>query len=177
MLAHFHSGKDHQTLLRAWRRVVDAARDDPKPVLLLAGRPAGTEHAVKALAFDLDLREHIRFLGDVDDVGGLLRASDIAVFSSSSDLFGRAATEPMRAGLPVVATDIPGIREAVGDDGAAFLAPPGDDGVLAAAILRLVRDPELRERVGNANAELLEARHPAESTSRRYARLLAEKLP
>jgi glycosyltransferase involved in cell wall biosynthesis len=177
MLANFHSGKDHTTLLHAWRRVVDALDADGRTaVLLLAGRPAGTESSVKALAFDLDLRDHIRFLGDVEDVRGLLGAVDLAVFSSRSELFGRAATEPMLAGLPVVGTDVPGISEPLGEAGHSFLAPPGDAAGLAEAILQFAYDPELRVRVGEANAELLRGRQPAESTSRVYARLLADAL-
>jgi glycosyltransferase involved in cell wall biosynthesis len=176
MLAHFHSGKDHITLLHAWRLVVDELREGPRPVLLLAGRPAGTESSVKALAFDLNLRDHIRFLGDVDDVPGLLSAVELAVFSSRSELFGRGATEPMRVGLPVVGTDVPGIREAVGEEGAAFLAPPGDAAAFARLVVMLARDPELRTAVGRKNAELLRARQAPETTSRVYARLLAEAL-
>ena len=149
MLGHLHVGKDHDTLLRAWRLVVDALEGEGRRcVLLLAGRPAGTHHAIKALAFDLALRDRVRFLGDVEDVSGLLEAVDLAVFSSRSEALGRGATEPMYAGLPVVATDVPGIREAVGEPGLPFLAPPGEVAGLADSILRLARDAELRARVG-----------------------------
>ncbi len=177
MLAHFHRGKDHVTLLRAWRSVVDAlASTRLHPTLLLAGRDAGSEDAAKALAFDLDLRGHVCFLGEVTDVSGLLDASDIAVFSSHRELFARGATEPMGAGLPVVGTDIPGIREAVGEQGEPFLAPPGDPDSLAEAIVRLALDPDLRARVGRANAELIRVRHNEDASSHLYATLLADAL-
>jgi glycosyltransferase involved in cell wall biosynthesis len=177
MLAHFHAGKDHRTLLHAWRRVVDQlAEGGPNPVLLLAGRPAGSENSVKALAYDLDLRDHVRFLGDVDDVTGLLTAVELAVFSSRSELFGRGATEPMSAGLPVVGTDVPGIREPAGDVGAPFLAPPGDDETFAEMIVGFARDPALRARVGAANAELMKGRQSAEVTWKLYATLIASAL-
>jgi glycosyltransferase involved in cell wall biosynthesis len=177
MLAHLHRGKDHPTALRAWRRVVDALQPEGiDAVLLLAGRPAGTESAVKALALDLDLRDHVRVLGDVADVAGLLGASDLAVFSSRSELFGRGATEPMLAGLPVVATDVPGIKEAVGEAAGAFLVPPGDAARLAEVVVTLARDARLREGAGQANAELIRSRHPTEATSKVYATLLARAL-
>jgi glycosyltransferase involved in cell wall biosynthesis len=177
MLAHFHAGKDHTTLLHAWRRVVDQlGNGGPNPVLLLAGRAAGSENAVKALAFDLDLRDHVQFLGEVDDVSGLLTAVELAVFSSRSELFGRGATEPMSAGLPVAGTDVPGISEAVGDVGATFLAPPGDDAAFADVVVAFARDPALRTRVGAANAELMRERQSAEITWKLYARLLADAL-
>jgi len=176
MLGHFHVGKDHTTLLRAWRLVVDRIGTTGGPVLMLAGRPAGTEDAAKALAFDLDLRPYVRFLGDVDDVAGLLGAVDLAVFSSPSEALGRGATEPMSLGLPVVGTDVPGIREAVGEPGRPFLAAPGDAERLADAVLRLAADPELRALVGRRNAELIRGRQSAEQTTDVYVRLLADAL-
>jgi glycosyltransferase involved in cell wall biosynthesis len=177
MLAHLHAGKDHPTLLRAWRLVVDRLAEEGRSAcLLLAGRPAGTEDDIKALAFDLDLREHIRFLGEIEDIGGLLDASDLAVFSSRSECLGRGATEPMAAALPVVATDVPGIREAIGDPGRAFLAPAGDAGALADSILRLARDPQLRRELGAANAELIATRQSPEKTSLVHARVIAALL-
>ena len=177
MLAHFHGGKDHETLLRAWRLVVD--RLPPRgrrPVLLLAGRDAGREDAAKALAFDLDLREFVRFVGELDDIGGLLDAADLAVLSSARECFPRGAMEPMAAGLPVVGTDVPGVSEAVGEPGAPYLAPSGDADALADAILRLVGEPELRARLGRANAELIRSRQSGDSTSRAYAGLLRDGL-
>ena len=152
MVGHLHPGNDHATLLRAWRLVVDRLVPEERgPVLLLAGRDAGGDNAAKALAYDLDLRDYVRFAGEVSDVSGFLGAADLAVFSSRSELIGRGATEPMAAGLHVVGTDIPGIREAVGVSGVSFLAPPGDAPALAEAILRFATDSELRARVGRAN--------------------------
>lgn len=177
MLGHLHGGKDHATLLRAWRIVVDRlAHEGRSACRLIAGRSAGTEDDVKALAFDLDLREQVRFLGDVEDVGGLLAACDLAVFSSRSECVGRGATEPMAAGLAVAATDVPGIREGVGGPGREFLAAPGDEATLANAVLRLARDRQLREEVGQANAQLIVTRQSASTTSLVYARLIADVL-
>jgi glycosyltransferase involved in cell wall biosynthesis len=112
----------------------------------------------------------------VDDVTGLLAAVELAVFSSRSELFGRGATEPMSVGLPVVGTDVPGIREAVGDVGAPFLAPPGDDETFAKAVVTFARDPALRARVGGANAELMKERQSADVTWKQYAKLVASVL-
>jgi glycosyltransferase involved in cell wall biosynthesis len=157
--------------------VVDRlARDGRRPVVLFAGRDAGGGDAAKALAFDLDLREYVRFLGEVDDVSGLLHAADLAILSSRSEMFARAVAEPMGVGLAVVGTDVPGIREVTGDPGEPFLAPPGDAPALADAILRLALDEDLCARVGRANAELIRARQSREATSRQYAALLADEL-
>jgi glycosyltransferase involved in cell wall biosynthesis len=178
MLGHLHSGKDHDTLLRAWRLVVEemVTAGERAPVLLLAGREAGTHHAVKALAYDLGLRDRVRFLGEVTDISGLLEASDLGVFSSRSEALGRGATEPMYAALAVAATDVPGIREAVGAPGLPFLSAPGDIESLAATILRLARDADLRVRVGRENAKLIRERQSAKETTAVYAELVARAL-
>ena len=177
MLAHFHSGKDHATLLRAWRIVVDAlVPHRRRAVLLLAGRDAGAGDAAKALAFDLDLREYVRFVGEIADVSGLLDAVDIAVLSSPSEMFSRAVAEPMGFGIPIAGTDVPGIREVMGNPGEPFLAAPGDALGLADTILRLALDPELRASVGRANAELIRVRQSREAASHVYAQLLFERL-
>lgn len=178
MVAHLHRGKDHETLLHAWRSVVDeiGARTRSSPVLVLAGRDAGCGDALKALAFDLDLRSHVRFAGDVQDLSGLLAACDLAVFSTHGECLGRGATEPMHAGLPVVGTDVPGVREAVGEVGVRFLVPRRDPGALADAILRLLADNGLRREVGEAAATLIRSRQSGESTSRRTIDVIARAL-
>jgi len=57
----------------------------------------------------------------------------------------------MAAGLPVVATDIPGVREALGNEAVEHLAPTGDAEALAERVLALIGSPVLRETVGAAN--------------------------
>src|SRR4029078_7912473 len=91
--------KDHQTLLRSWRRVVDGLdQDGRRAVLLLAGDAYPMQDAAKALAFDLRLDESVRFLGVVDDVPGVVRAADVSVLSSLREGLPRALLERMGAG-------------------------------------------------------------------------------
>ena len=177
MVGHLHGGKDHPTLLRAWRIVVDRLQEEGREaVLLLAGRPAGSQDALKGIAFDLDLRSSVRFLGDVDDLSGLFEACDMAVFCSRSECLGRGATEAMYAGLAVAGTNIPGIREAVGEAGWPVLATPGDVEGHADTILRLAGDPDARARLGKINAELIRERQCAKATSGAWAALLEHAL-
>jgi glycosyltransferase involved in cell wall biosynthesis len=175
MIAHLHAGKDHATLLRAWRLVVDEL-DGACPTLLLAGRDAATEQAVKALAYDLDLRDRVRFLGEVDDIGGLLEACDLALFCSRSELLPRGVIEPMSAGLPVVATDLPGTREALGSSDPTTLVPAGDPQALAGTILRFAGNPELRRRTGAANAATSRGRAGEVDVRRAWTELLSDAL-
>ena len=157
MLAHFHRGKDHKTLLRAWQQV--NVRAEGKAILVLAGRPVSTEEEAKALAYDLELGRSVRFLGDVDDVSGLLAASDIGVLSSRSESAPRAVLECMAAGLPVAGTDVPGIREMIPRDDDSLLAGPGDADALARALLELIENPDLRHKSGRENQRRALARN------------------
>lgn len=151
-VAHFYLRKDHETLLEAWRRAL--ARADggwPGWTLVLAGRPEGRRELLEALARNLGVGDRVRFVGDVDDVAGLLAASDVGVLSSPTEGCPNAVLEKMSAGLPVAATDIAGIREALGEDGRPFLAAVGDADALCSAISRLSADRDLRIRLGARN--------------------------
>lgn len=158
-LARISTAKDHATVLRAWRKVVDGLEcTGPAPVLLLAGRLDDATDAAKSLAFDLELGRSVRFLGHVSDVNGLLRAADLAVFASPAEGCPNGVLECMAAGLAVAATDNPGIREAVGPDNEHFLVPQGDADALAELIVDLAGHRDERTAAGRANRERV-ARH------------------
>lgn len=176
MVANVTPLKDHVTLLRAWRIVLDGLSDEkPNPVLLLAGRLDDATPA-KALAFDLELGKSVRFLGSVDDISGLLNAVDLGVFSSQLEGCPNGLLECMAAGLAVVASDIPGIREAVGAELTASLAPPGDFEAFAARILKLVYSADLRDKFAAANEERIAREFDPERSWREMARVVANSL-
>lgn len=147
MVANLHANKDHATLIRAWQRVVAVV---PDAVLALAGREEETGRDIRALVGELGLADRVRFLGSIDDVAGLYAASDVCVHAATSEGFPNVVVEAMAAGVPVVATDLPGIREAVGPVGAAYLTPTGDASALAAQILAFHADRGLAAQFGKS---------------------------
>lgn len=152
MVANLTHYKDHVTLLRAWQLAGEHLKTEGRTsVLLLAGRFDTRYESLKALAADLGLEGSVRFLGQVIDVSGLLSASDAGVLCSNSEGSSNSVLEYMAARLAVAGTDIPSMREALSMENHAFLAPPGDAEVLAARILELSADKELRARLGVAN--------------------------
>lgn len=149
MVANLHRFKDHETLVAAWRRVQDALpHGSAGAVLALAGAPGDQAEAIRAQIATLGLGDHIRLLGPVTDVAGLLAASDVLVFSSHNEGLPNAVLEGMAAGLPVVATDYPGLREVVGPAGAPWLAAPRDPRDLAERLLQVIASPALRHEAG-----------------------------
>lgn len=175
MVANLSRLKDHVTVIRAWRDVVAAYPDSP-PVLLLAGRFDGTEGHLQELVAELQIAATIRFLGPVADIAGLLSAVDLFIFGSKSEGIPNAVLEAMAAGLPVVGSDIPGIREAVGPEGADLLVPVGDHGEMAAKASVLLQDAELRSRYGVALQRRVETVFGLSRMCEQSAEIIAEAL-
>jgi glycosyltransferase involved in cell wall biosynthesis len=149
MVANLHGFKDHHTLIAAWRRVVDRLSPSGRNAhLLLAGANGDRTDDVRRQIDDLTLNRHVHLLGQVTDVPGLLGAVDLSVFSSVAEGVPNAVLEAMAAGVAVVATDYPGIREALGPSGESMLAREKDPVDLAEKIVRTADDAPLRASLG-----------------------------
>jgi glycosyltransferase involved in cell wall biosynthesis len=109
------------------------AAERPPLTLDLVGEGPSTPR-LRGLASELGVAERVRFRGPLtaDEIADALRESNIFAFASYSENMPLAVIEALCCGLPVAATNVGGIPEAVGADGA--LAPPGDADALAAAI-------------------------------------------
>jgi glycosyltransferase involved in cell wall biosynthesis len=152
MLANFTPFKDHRTLIKAWPHVVQKLNEQGRSAkLILAGHESTTFREIQELTLAMGVRDSIVFPGYVQDVHQLLQDANLAAFCSLSEGCPNAVLEGMAAGLPVVATDIPGIREAVGDAGVQYLVPPQNVRKLAEVITLFAMDPKLRTAVGNSN--------------------------
>ena len=172
MVARVHECKDHLTLVRAWGVVVEQLRAEGRQgVLLLAGR-ADRADRVKAVAVDLNLGRTVRFLGIVKDIPNLLQAVDLCVYSSRVEGCPNGVLECMAAGLPVVGTDIEGIREAVGPANYPYLTPQGDDRAMADQIVRMACDAESRSQIGRANRQRIVKEFSMEGLGPRMVGLL-----
>jgi L-malate glycosyltransferase len=102
------------------------------------------EEALRRQAVELRMGDKFLFSGRCDDVGPYLRSFDIGVLCSLSEGFSNSILEYMAAGLPVVATRVGGNQEQVRDGVTGFLVPPGESQALAHALIRLVREENLR---------------------------------
>ncbi|MBA3844317.1 MAG: glycosyltransferase family 4 protein [Actinobacteria bacterium] len=95
----------------------------------------------------------VRVLGEREDVADLLGAADVLCVISDIEALPMAALEGMRAGLPLVASAVGGLPEAVEDGVTGLLLAPRDDHGLAAALRRLAGDPALAHRLGAAGRD------------------------
>jgi len=144
MTARFQEPKDHRCLLRAFK---EAAWQHPSARLHLVGN--GPELAAcRELVREMGLGDRVVFLGERFDVPALLSQSQVFVLASRHEGLPISILEAMRAGLPVVATGVGGIPEAVENGVTGLLTPRGDASALASALGALLADSALRARMG-----------------------------
>lgn len=165
--------KGQRFLVAAMRRVVEAR---PDVLLLVAGRPGPETTRLHDTVVAHKLQDHVRFLGHRDDVTDIVAGSDLFVFPSLFEGLGGAVLEAMGLGLPVVASDLPVLREVLGET-AAFAAP-GQPDAIADRVLRLLADPDRRAALAQATqarfAERYELDRTAEQMVAMYRDVLAQ---
>jgi len=113
------------------------------------GRQSASHRAeIEQLAGDLGIAGRVKFLGGIADPMPVIAASDIGVLVSETEGLSNTLIEYMLASLPIVCTDVGGNSELVTDREQGFIVPVGDTEAMAAALLKLLRDPELARRLG-----------------------------
>jgi glycosyltransferase involved in cell wall biosynthesis len=124
------------------------------------------ERQLRQLISEHGLSERVTFVGFREDAPALLAGFDIATLPLRREAFGRVVVESMNAGLPIVGYDEGAFPELVREGEEGYLVANGDLDAFAERVARLVRDPALRERLGE------QARHRARLFS--HERFVAE---
>jgi glycosyltransferase involved in cell wall biosynthesis len=175
IVANLHNPvKDHPVFLRAAARVRAKV---PDAAFAIAGEGELME-GLRTLAAQLGIEKDVFFIGRCDNVANLLFASDVGVLSSKAEGFANAILEYMAAGLPVVATDVGGAREAIAEDKTGFVVPSGDDEKMADRIIDLLNSPEHARAMGERGklivAEKFSCDRHLHNTLELYDELLAK---
>ncbi len=166
--------KDYPCLIRA---LSDVHRRRPRTRLLVVGRgPLRTE--LEELARRSGLQDSISFLGFRRDIPALLAAADASVLTSRYEGMPNVVIEALAAQLPVVGTEVGGMRELIADGVNGYLVPPSRPDALASAMIRLMEAPsEVRLDMGRKGRALVRERCDLETVMGRWRTLIEDLAP
>lgn len=168
-ITRFHPVKGVQYLIDAMPRILETV---PEAYLLLWGD--GSERsALEAQARRLGVADRVRFLGYDEEAARRLSLLDCFVLPSLSEGQPFALLEAMAAGRPIVATKVGGVPELVQDQREALLVPPADAASLTRALIAVLKDPVLAQRLAAA-AQQASMRHGIDQHALRLQQLYAE---
>ena len=173
--------KAHDVFLKALGKVKEGKPDLPIKVLIV-GRVLDNlfYEKIRSIVSQMNLSRKIIFLPHSDMIVQVFSAMDVFVLPSRREGFSRSLLEAMSCGLPVLATRINEIEEAVVDGENALLVSTDDEEAMATAIIRLSEDGTIRKNMGERNrirvAENFDLKRHAESVEKIYDRVLNRKL-
>jgi glycosyltransferase involved in cell wall biosynthesis len=157
-VANLRPEKNHETLIAAAAILAPVHPDVRYQIVGDGSRRAELEALARARGVD----RIVEFLGHRDDIPELLAAGDLFVLPSRSEAFPNGAIEAMAAGLPVVASDVGGLRDLIVHGRTGLLVPPANPEALAAAIGALVTGPAQARAIGDAGRNEVRSRYSFE---------------
>jgi len=161
--------KGFDVLIKAIKHLSDSGISNVH--VAIAGKGMQRE-ALEKLAESLNLKSKIHFLGYVKDISSVYSVADIFVSSSRRSAFDLTILEALSAGLPIVATDVGGNREAIDDAG--IIVEPANPKALAEAIRKLIRDKRLRKELSLKARKRFEERFHVKSMAYSYVQVWNE---
>jgi O-antigen/teichoic acid export membrane protein/glycosyltransferase involved in cell wall biosynthesis len=160
-------------LLQVWQEMIAGGR---RGLLLLIGAGGSDLHncepQLRAEVMRHGLEDCVHFTGDVRNVQEYLQAADLFAFPTTEEAFGIALIEAMACALPVVTTQVGGLRDIVRHDQNGWVVEAGDAGQLRCGLDRVLDDPELAARLGRAALATVLERYERQIVADRYLGLL-----
>ena len=167
MVGRVHPEKGHKIFIQSIPAIQSAA---PDTVFVIVG---GGDYISELKAINRD----VHFLGPRSNIPEIMKDLDIFVLASLNEPFGLVVLEAMAAGAPVVATNAGGAAEIIADGETALAIPPGAPDKLAQAVIRILTDSQLADRLianGRNRAKQFDIRDMVISTRNIYADVLSE---
>jgi glycosyltransferase involved in cell wall biosynthesis len=147
-------------------RAMAAVPPLPQPLRLLVAGEGPQRQELERLTRELGLADRVLFLGERRDVTALLQAASFLVLPSLGEGLSNVLLEAMASGCPVLASDVPGNREAVRDGEDGILYASGSQPALTQALGRLAGDGPLRQRLAAAARERVRREYSLEAMVR-----------
>lgn len=151
----------------------EVLRDHPQAMIMWVG-DGELRAEFEAAAGQLGIADRLILPGWLDDVRPAFAAMDVFCLLSSYESLGYVTLEAMAMGVPAVGTAVAGTRDVIADGVTGFLVEPANSDAAAAAIHRLLQDPELRRRMGDAGRRRVEEHFSAAAMARQTTELYRE---
>jgi glycosyltransferase involved in cell wall biosynthesis len=151
IVARLSDVKGHIYLLEAMRKVIASI---PRATLLIVGDGKEKDNLL-ALSVSLEIQKRVFFLPEVSDTREVLSGMDVFVMPSLNEGLGLALMEAMAFGLPVIGSDVGGIRSLIKDGETGLLVRPADSPALGFAILELLNDKKKMADLGRRAAAFI----------------------
>lgn len=172
---HMEPRKGVDVLIRAIGQLVEAGRRDVH--LLLAGDSSEDRQRLSAVATECGADAYVTFAGYRTDIRQIHGSVSVGVVASTGwDSYTMSAVELSASGVPLVVSDLPGLREAVEPDETGLRVPPGDATALAHSIVALLDDPDRRARYSRRARELVVRTRSIVAQSHAIARIVSPSL-
>jgi glycosyltransferase involved in cell wall biosynthesis len=167
--------KDHKTFLESAKLILIF---EPKARFIVVGE-GRLRNSLENLTMELGIDQSVSFLGMRKDIPTLMAAMDVLVLSSLYEGLPLTLLEGMAAARPIVSTAVNGVTGIVTDGETGFLVPPANPQKLADACIRLIANPGLGKRLGQAGYERAKARYSLDAMNEKiiqlYSLLLAQR--
>lgn len=150
-VGELNANKNHGAVLRAMAKLEDAS------VFYVICGEGGKRAELEELARSLSLEDRVKLLGVRRDVAQWMADADIYLFPSYREGLSVSLMEAMASGLPVICSDIRGNRDLITAEQGGLLCNPASPDELAAALKRLLAQPELRTKMGAYNRLAVQA--------------------
>jgi glycosyltransferase involved in cell wall biosynthesis len=178
IVANLKKIKNHIFLLRAFRELLKEYRDVK---LLLIGQgfkndPESSEQQIREYIDENELKHSVFLLGYRSDIPEILSIMDIFCLTSVKEGLPISLIEAMAAGLPIVGTDVEGIRDAIIQNKTGFLIDINDMSGLKNALVTLLESDSLRQRMGHQSRRLAEGRYSMDKCINEYQDLFLSVL-
>ena len=177
MIANITDRKDHDTLFKAWSIVILDCKSKQLelPFLVLAGRKAETYDKLRLLAFDLNLSNHMAFVGELNPVQDIISQSLFCVFSSNLEGCPNGVLECMEQGKVVIGTNISGVLQALGNNyNSQCLSEPNNAEDLASKIISLYEKPSLLVEIGQYNKQRINTEFSVKKMAEAHLELISQ---
>lgn len=171
MVANLIPYKGHADLLHALPKAVDGKTDVR---VFFVGEDRGIQGKLHKIAVEHQIAEQVHFLGLRNDIPDILSAMDLFVMASHEEGFSNALLEAMAAGLPIVATDVGGNREALDDGSMGILVPPKAPEALAEALSLMIANRNMRDRMAARAREHVTERYSIDRMVQSFIQLYKE---